>query len=484
MNIETIVSAARPHLRASTVFVAVALVFGLFFVMNTPLLWGSDETSHIARAYQISEGHVFSQKLTDVAPRGGGYGGNIPATLHTLIAYVDHNLLTTGYVGKANIAQYNKIGKLPINSAKSVEYAFPNAAPYSPVVYLPSALAIWIARVANFSLSSTIYLARLFQLLAYIGIVYLALRILRNSKTKWVVFVVGLMPVAIAQASIITADTLTNGVILLFLAFMIKGFLKSKYSKAELATLLATSLVLPLVKPTYVVLCLLLLFIPHETISSNIKKSRVFKTLGLLAALCTFLTWSLLTKDTLSAVRLIIPGNIWMYIHPHQQIKVLEHNPLIFVKALIKTLLVADAGYIYQMFGSFGFNGFQIPGTTFVLYLTALFVSAGIAEKIKLKFINNLAIILIIIGGVVGIFLTEYIAATPVKATIVDSTQGRYFLPYLLLLTFWITANVRTRLSAKNYNPQIAIVSMVVVGLILTCAKFWYITYHHAIGPS
>ena len=49
--------------RLKTDHIFALIAFFRIFVFRTPLLWGTDETSHIARVYQLSEGDVRANTL-------------------------------------------------------------------------------------------------------------------------------------------------------------------------------------------------------------------------------------------------------------------------------------------------------------------------------------------------------------------------------------------------------------------------------------
>jgi uncharacterized membrane protein len=184
-----------------------------------------------------------------------------------------------------------------------------------------------------------------------------------------------------------------------------------------------------------------------------------------------------LTRNTVNTIAILIPGNNWNLIHPHAQEKLLEHDPLTFVKATTRTFIGSDGTYLNQLIGVMGFTAITVPGITLISYLTAMFLSLGIAERIKLRLSSSIIAFLILIGGILGILGTLYVTATPVGYPVINEITGRYFVPYLLLLLALIAANTRLRHS-QYFNSKVAIVGLVIIGLLFSCLKYQYFIYH------
>ena len=182
--------------KTAVLFIFLALIFGLFFVFKTPPLWGADETTHFARAYQITQGQIISSKV-DV-----GYGGEIPTSALKLIQYVDNdissntNQVIAGVKWVDNPAGYKPIVTQPINGPKS-QYGFSNTAPYSPFAYLPSVIGLKIAEIFKLDLGNSITLARITGLSLFIMAIAWVIWSMKLSRSKWMVFTVALLPMTL-----------------------------------------------------------------------------------------------------------------------------------------------------------------------------------------------------------------------------------------------------------------------------------------------
>lgn len=265
------------QVNAANSFLLIGIIFGMFFVLRTPLLWGADETFHIARIYQLSEGHLLADKQAHTRAEGG-YGGKIPNSVYITMLAVTHDLTDGGSKSSSNIvrdvdspALYAKLGKQPLEKkGQTTRFGFPNTAAYSPVAYVPSLAGIFAARELKFNLYDTVILLRMLTLLSFIAIVYIGLRITEHYKSKWIIWAVALIPMTLYEASIITADSLTNALALLFASLLLKAWLSPKtyrFTNSEIALLIGCVIFIPLLKPGYIPLVLLALFVPYKLIA-------------------------------------------------------------------------------------------------------------------------------------------------------------------------------------------------------------------------
>jgi uncharacterized membrane protein len=476
--------------RAVTVFVAIALFFGLLFVYSTPPLWGADETTHFGRMYQVSQGHIFSE-FYGTNRHGGGYGGKVPQNANDLIHYVNKDLTDDskriaqsdfGGVRVDDTYAYNRYTKQKIG-APTTDYVFSNSTQYSPISYLPSAFGFKVAAVLRLNLGEAISSARLFNLLFYVACIAGALYILRASKLKWIIFTVALLPMTLFQASIITADTATNAVALLLIAVVAKAFVSTKrLTTGELIVLASTVATLPILKPTYLPLIFIILFIKSDRLP---QRARTFKAISIIAGILLFGVWTLCTSDMIDTVRLVLPGPEWNLIHPELQKTYMLHHPLAFVAAFIRTFVAYDNAYLNQLFGLLGFNYVQIPAFSMVASAASLVLAYLVADNQKRYQVSKRDLLLswgLILGSILFIFATFYITMSVVKSPLINGVQGRYFIP-LLAPAMVLAALVPGRSlslpkTASVYrNVTVMLCVLPVISLLLAYLKLFYFTY-------
>lgn len=466
------------------VFVAIALIFGLVFAIKTPLLWGGDETTHFARAYQISQGQITPKKMA--YPWGSwSYGGKLPVSVYNLIMHVNNDITTdataTAY-GTHRIdypASYAPFAGQKLKSPK-VDYFFPNTASYSPAAYIPSVIAIWVALLANLNVGHTIILARLFTLAFYIACIWFALKSLKGTKFAWVVAAVALVPMTLFEASIICGDAVANALAILLISLVAKTFLGKDLTKQEFWVLAATTLLLPLVKPNYVFIALAVLLIPTVRLAKAHVPERT-KLIVVGASVLAVGIWTFMVRAVSDAIKLIGTGPRWTLIHENQQLKYMIHNPVQFVEVVIRTFLLQDNNWFNGMFGQLSFDFIQVPAFSIVATLLAILIALGISERITLPRGKRWLTGGLVAAGVLSILATFYLTFSNVAEPIIEGVQGRYFLPFLLLALVAVLISKRKATFAQTDKQAVmmgrTIACLSFASLFFAAWKFFYVLF-------
>jgi uncharacterized membrane protein len=478
------------HLHAYSIFVVIAIIFGVIFVFTTPLLWGADETTQLGRAYQISQGHIQPEYFGIY--HGGGYGGQMPTAFLKLIYQVNYDLTTHGSENSYGVGQisnpkaYNNLGSQKIGKA-ATPYVFSNTASYSPLAYLPSAIGLRLGISLRLDVSNTIYLARLCDLVFYILVVWFAIKILNFSKIKWIIFSIALLPMALFQASMITADDVTNAICLLLFALVAKGILSStKFSTIEKVIIGLTVIGIPLLKPAYFPLIFLLLLIPNVKFSDNKKAAWIIKGTILFIGMLLFGLWSYDVRNIANTFRLVLPGTGWSAINQGQQIHSLVRHSLSYFVTIFRTLLIYDNALFSEFFGLLGFNYVSIPAISIIASFLSIVLALLISDSLKLKLakLKITTIFIIIAASVFIVFTTFYITITAVGAGVIEGLQGRYFIPLAAPTVLGLSLLIpklrigRTTGSYKIYHQTTClIIGLIVLSLTFAVIKYHYFTY-------
>jgi uncharacterized membrane protein len=450
----------------------------------TPIFWGVDEGTHYARAYQISEGHITAESLGH-AP-GKGFGGRIPKNVADAIGKAGGDIvdppassLGTGEVNDKKL--YEVIGNQRPSKETAV-FTFSNTAAYSPVAYIPSAIALKIASIAKLNITDSVWLARLFDLLTYIVIIALALRSLASNPYRRVVFVIALLPMSLYQASIISADAVTNALAIAFSALLVKAiFYKQNLSRKELIALIVITLLLPLLKPIYVLLVpIVLLFKWH---SGNQKISdRWVKLLTVAGCFLLFVGWTFLSKGTAAAAGLS-RTDVWTQISISQQAHFVLFHPLGFAKVLAHSILLSDNGYLIQIIGWIGFNTVSVPAFSLVASLCALMIALITSGRMSATKKQIVVIAALLVAGCLAVFGTLYLTYSRVRFPVVEGVQGRYFIPFLPLLAV-LGGLILEKLGVKvdvtkktGFKISASLAVLVTVSLTFAAAKYYLITW-------
>jgi uncharacterized membrane protein len=238
--------------KARHFFVTAALIAGLLCVFLNPPFQTPDEPAHFYRAWQISEGKLISEKADDRV------GGQLPANLE-IFAREFSQVNWNGFNFSQNIMNNGLIKMKPDADAKKF-IDFNNTALYSPVCYAPASLALFILRQFNVSLPFLFWGARLASLLFWVGMVYLAIRLI--PVYQWLFTLLALLPMSVFINSSISADVVTNAVCFLFTAILLKYIFEKKEIQRQRAFILIVMVIaLVSVKAAYSPLILLLLLL-------------------------------------------------------------------------------------------------------------------------------------------------------------------------------------------------------------------------------
>jgi uncharacterized membrane protein len=429
----------RGETNALKLFLAIAVPIGLIFAVATPLLWGADEMFHISRIYQLSEGHIIADKQQPNRAEGG-YGGKIPYNLDVAIQAVVHDMSVSGstqtsfgYKQVDSSDVYRRIGDLPLEGSEpKVRFGFPNTAAYSPVAYVPMTAGMLVARVGHFNIASTVFLLRFISLACFIGIVSLALWMIRRSTAKWLVFAIALLPMTLYEGSIITADSLTNAIILLYLAILIKCMLGDKLQKLEKIALAASVIAMPLLKPGYAPILLPLLFIPWKTFARSVREGWAIRIAVLGLAVIFFGLWTLHTRDVTNYAALIRPDQGYLTVDSHKQLRYIVTHPVQYAEVIGRLFLIGDTQNVFEMIGSLGTSRISLPGISFVLSILSIVLGVMMwpVSKISKRALGALGLGALV--SFMAIITGMYVTYTSFMAPTLAGIQGRYFIPLLL----------------------------------------------------
>jgi uncharacterized membrane protein len=472
--------------KTSSLFVLIAAFFGLFFVFAVPFLWGADETTHVGRVYQIAHGHAFSHVVHEGYSHYG-FGGEVPNNLKKIINYVNYDFNVNSHQTIGNVkwvdnpSDYKAFADLPW-AGKSVEYNFSNTAIYSPISYVPSVVGFWVAELLGLHIGATIFLARIFDLAFFIAGVAFVLWSLRAFRAKWIIFTVALLPMTLFQASMISADAVTNTLALAIVGLVIKALLSKALTKPELWVLLTATLLLPVAKPSYLFIALLTLLVPARLVPVRQYK-KYFVPAAVVAGILLYLVWQYKTAYLSNASKDIIAGVVpwWQQIDSAGQAKYVLHHPFSVIVTFVRTIFLADNAYFDGLFGKLGFDYVQVPAIAIIASFVSLVLAASGAEVFTRTKQRTLLIAGVLLASIAAIFGTLYLTISYVGQPTIEGVQGRYFLPVLPVFLFFIAYMSRSRLALvkrqlyKNYSVTLA--SLVLFSLFVSAIKYFYITW-------
>lgn len=470
---------------ATVAFTVLAGVFGAVFVVITPPFWGHDEITQFGRAYQVAHGGMLPERIED--DRGISYGGDVPISITDLMGYALRDYTTNPEEPDPMVEDpgaYDRMKAAPVSDAAEPVW-FTNTAAYSPVPYVPAALGIRLAEATGLNVGGLLLLTRLAGLLAYLAVVGFGLWALRAHRVQWVACTVAVLPIAVFQAGTVTADTLTNALAIMVSALLVKAlFLGERLRGAETTALLAATLLLPVSKPTYVLLAMLVVVVPADRFGFAGWRRWIpwiFAAGGALA----FAAWMKIASPTGDGMGLMRPQHQWNSVRPGDQLSGILGDLPGFVSTFGDSIVYRDQRWFTQFFGELGFAYIDVPALSVLACLLAFAVSVGVAERMNTltaTFRRTLLVALVIAASVAMIYVTLYMSFTPVGYYIIDGVQGRYFVPLaitgLAVLLRWMPLRLTDAEGRiPTWGPAITVAVASAVALIAATAKYHAIVW-------
>ncbi len=471
------------------VFVGLSLLFGTYFALVVPLGWGPDETSQFSRAFQVANGGFAPERLPD-SQGLPVYGGSVPQSAVDVLRFAGppsslahpwDQLFNPGPGYATAIAE-------PLDGPRAT-IMFPNTSAYSPAPYLPAAAGVLLGQFFHLTVGQTWILMRLAQVVCYTGVAAVGLFAIRTSRFRWIALALALLPTAIYQSGVVSADAVTNAVAFTFLALIAKavvlksvalksvvlksvalksvvlksGVLKSGEAATKLRgwdgwVLYLCAVLLPLMKPTYVLLSLLLLVVPLAQLPPcrTLLRARwrrvavMLTTLGV--TLAAFIWWTVLSAGTTAAMGWMRSGKEMYMVRPGDQIGFVLEHPLTFLGIALRTFAQNDWTYVTSFFGQMGYAlGRNLDTSAFGALCTAAVLILGLlyGERGRAGRARTTGMILVWMASFAAIFGTLYLTFAPVGSYIINGVQGRYFVPLALLLAAVVVQVVPARLPSS-----------------------------------
>lgn len=403
-------------------FLIIASTTGILLILVSPKMvytaW--DDQIHLKRAYTLfsTKESNFSQALQILESQIEASSDNFQTIEEQQAFYKELN----------KIHRQTRDYKIQIN----------NYSPkYNQIVYLPFYLGFCIADFLNLNFTTGFMLAKLFNLLCYIVIIYYAIKI--ATSLKKLIFVIALLVSNLFLATQFSYDpTITASLILalsLFVKILEQKEINSKYLIAFILAVIWASLP----KAVYCPVLLLLLFIPNNKFKTK-KQALIIK--GLVVFITLLLVSTFILPFFLGSVGGDSRGG---NTNASAQLSLILHNPFRYCKTLIKFLIIYGpeqffgkntlAGVAYlSPYIEMGIDLIYIGSFIFLMYAT-------FTSKIDKDIITNKIkfILLIMITGIWLLVVTAmYLSFTEVGLNTINGVQSRYFifalLPILLIL--------------------------------------------------
>lgn len=424
-------------------FCFLTFFFGMLFALITPPFQVADENRHFMRAFQLSEGTIIGQIHQG---KSGGF-------LYENVIKCANSTMHIAWKPEEKHSVDATIALLDISLDKQKKVFSPFASVmYSPVPYIPQIFAIWTTSVFTAKPIIMMYMARFFNLICWIALVSISIKI--TPVFKRVFWILALTPMALFQAASVSADCLTNGIAFLLTACFLKSaFGPQKVGTLDLCLFFVLTIILSLSKNVYFLLAGLYLLIPTEKIGSKKRYFSLFLLL-LVVNVMVVLGWTFCTSGLTIFQRegISVTG----------QLDFIRSHPFYYLVVLAKTVVKGGNSMFNSFIGVLGWTDTKLPLWHTWLCGGVLFITA-FTEKTKDISIKMGAkvLLLAIASGITILFFTlMYLCFSPVGLDLIKGIQGRYFIPLSPIL-FLMLYNKSIHLRFKHIDFFLVVYALI-----------------------
>lgn len=463
--------------RTHWVFAVLATVAIAAFLSAIPAGFGLDEQGHANRSWQLSQATLLPVEN----PEGPGFGGEIPDAWNQfqMLGWYWSNVAdrSVPLSERADFQErdlYSQLGSSTLAGPQSFQQ-FTNTGVTSPAAYAPAALGIAVARALNLDVHSTYQVGRAANGAMYVALGFAAIWLLRRSRLRWFFLAAALLPTAIFQAAVYTADTYTNAVALLFTACVIRLLLERRTAEPPVGLVtvaILSGIGLALAKPSYAPIAATFLLLPSTLLGGRrlalLVKALFIVFLGVIVA-----GWTAITSDIVDALYLQTP---WPdEIDPNAQLEGLVSDPVALPSVIATSL--ADFGWLWwtELPAQFGYNNVKLPFPWWLLVYLSLVLVAYAGPK--LRRLHALVFLAIGIATSTAVIMSIYLTFNPVGAATTIGVHPRYFFPLLLIVIPALTSLLPGRLNLSARSMGVAVPLLASSWLAVSMAVWLYSLY-------
>ena len=460
-----------------SLYLLAGTILGIFYLLVLPPLSAPDEISHYMGAYQLSSrilgqtsnavtGHVlvrpqdiWLEDVEDCWEYEKSEDGYVQPVAETTAdsGFLGETLMEETY---KTIREQGILGRKYPLTAEDQEEPTQSLilSPYppvltTPVAYIPQALGISLARLFHMNTIMVVYLGRLFNLLFFVGMTFLAMK--RLPFGKEVLFGVALLPMTLHLSASFSYDVMILGCMFYLTAVCLElAYEKEKVHIKDVAVLAALRAAAGPCKLIYGVLMGLCLLIP-------VRKFGGWKPWWAAAA-CVFAAWGLsmmlINGQTIVSYATETESVVPWAEEAGYSLTLLLHRPLQAVRMFYQTLLWQADYYHMTMIGAYLGNldtVLDVPYLVVVMFTAGLFcLAVKKPGERQVMSVGNRVWVAVLCGlCAFAAMASMLIAWTPLSSQVINGVQGRYFLPFLpvLLMAFKNDLIVLT----KNGNRSI-----------------------------
>jgi hypothetical protein len=444
--------------RWQSLVLATFILGGLVTAFAVPVGGGFDEIQHLRRAWEMSAFEFIPNSRL-------GSAMAVPAIFREL-SYRELPIVRA--VGPDYWERY---GQLHLDSKGWSRQSVSTRSIYTPPLLLPQSLVLrYLGRKYDLPFLPTLSAMRISGLLAYSLLAYLAIRLVPFGK--WAMVVLSVLPTSMFQAATVTADSISNGLAMLFIGGSLRIASQTRIDRKGSVALVALAALLFLAKANLLPLILL----PFLLIRPSKFDSRILFALTILSVAALLLVevvgWNLAAYPA--------DGVMISPVGPVEHLEYFLRSPFRVAGSLLLDLSVNGADYLQGWVAATGYYYWPPSTIGFLLFAAALVISTIFADgAADIRPRTRWALLLTFIAAYAATALLLQVINTEPGSGEVRELQGRYLTGGMPLL-FMALVGIRPNWPVLS-NPLLA--PLTILGLAAYVAGL-VLAYHVPCGPS
>ncbi len=417
------------------VFIVLGTVAGISLIFLIPPFNIPDEGAHFVKSYYVGI-------------NGNDDGGRVilPESINNFSYKYIHGSYV--YTIKYNVKNYfgDIFDRLSVSVESDETFNYSNTNSLSVIPYLPSVVAITIARAFRLPSIFLLMFGRFANLLCALLMGYYSIKGIPAFKR--LIFVMLLFPIVMQQNMGINMDWLTNIISVVIISYVLRlKYRKTTISNKNMALLTGMVFILAFCKFGYFPIAFLVLLIPNKNFESK-KKAILFKLFIIVMPMIIGIV------QNFSTILMPTSGKSKYY-----SLGFALAHPFYMVKVYLTTLRDrAVLDFLTGMLDGFGISlkWSNSPMLFINTIIAMILIMVSGQDEDKLKLIDKVIIGLVAFMVVGVVYTSLCFTWTPEGAETVQGLQCRYFIPANLLIYLLFT-NKKIKLNVKNKNLLYAI---------------------------
>jgi len=425
-------------------FFAVAGV--LLFAFLTPPFQVPDEDAHFLRAEEVSRGQLVGERRYIADASRFMTGGDVDSNAMFVVA----RFAVLKDAPSKRLSEDALVDASGIQWGGQTTFHKNPASYYPPHLYLPGAFAIMVGKSLGLSIVDTLLLVRVTNGLLATLLAFVALRLAVVGSP--LLFFVLLMPMSLFQMTSASQDSLLIGISALTVALLSRIWVGTATfsfpTRGQVICLAALIVAASTAKPTHIPLILFLLA-PLKGAQSH----KGLRWMCCVLALLVVAGWQLWSMKYLSSFAALT----WRpTIDPSRQLADVLAHPSGFLGAIwhaVTWKAWESPGYIeyWQEFIGVlhwlwrrGSGGAFFPAYFYgiaVVYMMVATLACALSQT-RVTNSQRLLVATVIGGGIILTFLSMYLVFTDFRGYAVQGVQGRYLIPFSMLLGLLVAGTI------------------------------------------